>query len=252
MISVCLATYNGEKYIVEQLESILSQLSSKDEIIISDDNSSDSTIDLIKRINDNRIRIYHNAKYTCKYKGVFRKCFSVARNFENALKYAKGESIFLADQDDVWLKGRVDAFLTALKTSDLVLSDCIITDAALNQIVPSNFALNKPSKSILNNILHQNYLGCCMAFNRQLLEKVLPLPKEPIMHDIWIALLGCYYGKVTFIDKPYLLYRRHGNNASKNIDGPKNPLSFRISYRFILFFTFIKYVIKNSVNCKFV
>lgn len=248
MISVCLATYNGEKYIKEQLESILVQLSDNDEIIISDDYSTDSTIQLIQEFHDSRIKIYYNTEKKCKYKGIYKKCYAVAKNFENTLYHAQGDYIFLSDQDDVWIEGKVNAFLNELHFSDLVLSDCIITDADLNQIISSNFVLNPPNKSIISNIIHTHYLGSCMAFNKGLLKKILPLPEEPIIHDIWIALIGCYYGSVSFINKPYLLYRRHGNNVSSNIDGPKNPISFKILYRVFLIYAFVKRIIRIALS----
>ncbi|EXY58193.1 glycosyltransferase, partial [Bacteroides fragilis] len=97
LISVCIATYNGEKFIVEQLKTILSQLTDFDEIIISDDHSSDCTLSLIRSFRDPRIKIYLNENdkgYTS--------------NFENALKKATGEIIFIADQDDIWKKDKVD------------------------------------------------------------------------------------------------------------------------------------------------
>ena len=92
MISVCIATYNGEKYIKEQLLSILPQLGKKDEVIISDDHSTDNTLDIVKGLNDNRIKIVMNNRE----KGY-------TSNFENALSYAIGDYIFLSDQDDIWM-----------------------------------------------------------------------------------------------------------------------------------------------------
>ena len=103
MISVCIATYNGEKYIKEQLDSIIPQLGHEDEIVISDDGSSDSTLDIINSINDERIRITVN-----------QGKHGVNSNFNNALLHAKGDFIFLADQDDIWLSGKVAECLKAL------------------------------------------------------------------------------------------------------------------------------------------
>ena len=98
MISVCMATYNGEKYIRQQICSIISQIGEGDEVIISDDGSTDSTLDTIRSMADSRIRIV---------KGPCRR--SPTLNFENALSHAQGDYIFLADQDDVWLPGKVSA-----------------------------------------------------------------------------------------------------------------------------------------------
>ncbi|MCD8291094.1 MAG: glycosyltransferase, partial [Prevotella sp.] len=95
-VSVCIATYNGEKYIEEQIRSILSQLSDNDEVIISDDGSHDQTLSLIQSIGDKRIKIFQNeGRHGFKY------------NFENTLKKVQGDYIFLCDQDDVWLPNKV-------------------------------------------------------------------------------------------------------------------------------------------------
>ena len=118
-ISVCLATYNGEKYIKEQLDSILPQLSANDEIIISDDNSTDDTINIIRSLNDERIKIYVN-----KTKGI-------VKNFENALNNASGDIIFLSDQDDVWKNDKVKKILSAFSSDNsltLVFSNAEIID----------------------------------------------------------------------------------------------------------------------------
>ena len=106
-ISVCIATYNGEKYIKEQLESIIHQLGEYDEIIISDDGSNDKTIQIIENFKDTRIKIFnHSPNRKTKYK------FDLTtRNIENALSKAKGDFIFLADQDDIWIKNKVEKLI---------------------------------------------------------------------------------------------------------------------------------------------
>ena len=111
MISICVLTYNGEKFVKQQLLSILQQLKDEDEVIISDDCSSDSTISIIKSLNDKRIRIFHHERIACGYKGTMKTCYLVGKNAENALQHARGEYIFLADQDDVWLRNKVEIFL---------------------------------------------------------------------------------------------------------------------------------------------
>ena len=115
-ISVCMATFNGEPYILQQLISILSQLGEEDELIISDNGSSDKTLSIIESLNDPRIKIF-NYKY-----------LSISGNFENAIKNANGDLIFLSDQDDIWMDGKVESFRNALKCASVVLSDCVIVD----------------------------------------------------------------------------------------------------------------------------
>ena len=119
-----MATYNGEKFIREQIASILPQLNLEDELIISDDNSSDDTVEIIRSFKDARIQLLHHSP-----------C-GVAWNFENALKQAKGEYIFLADQDDVWLPGKVDAVMKEFRNGnyDLITTNCTVTDSQLNVI----------------------------------------------------------------------------------------------------------------------
>lgn len=174
MITVCIATFNGEKYIREQLNSILFQLSLQDEVIVSDDGSIDDTISIIKSFNDNRIKIID---------GVHRH--SPTLNFENALKEAKGDYIFLADQDDVWKDDKVKNCLKWLQHYDCIISDAEVTDENLNITSPSLYQLMNIKSGRVYNILYKNgYTGCCMAFTRRVKDAALPFPKDIPMHDI--------------------------------------------------------------------
>ncbi|NOU01177.1 MAG: glycosyltransferase family 2 protein [Gallionella sp.] len=202
MVSVCIATYNGEKYIREQLESILSQLSANDEVIISDNCSSDSTGAVIDSFNDSRIKFHTFVER------------NVISNFENALSRATGDVILLADQDDVWMVGKVARIMRELEIFDVVMTDCRVVDEQLNVLHDSLFEFTKPRVGILRNLVKNPYTGCCMAFNRKVLDAALPFPKNLPMHDWWIGLVGEIVGRVKLIDQPFLLYRRHGANAS--------------------------------------
>lgn len=222
MISVCIATYNGEKFIKAQLDSILLQLSSKDEIIISDDGSSDSTIEIIKSYNDKRIKLYENS---------FQNLIS---NFEFALKKSSGDYIFLSDQDDVWISNKVEVIMNSLINNDLVLSNCKVVDTDLNVIHNSFFELRKSKKGLVNNLIKNSYLGCCMAFKRNVLNKSLPFPKDIPMHDLWISFVAELFFRVDFIEEPLVFYRRHGSNVSVTVE--KSPFNFKekINFRFNL------------------
>ena len=133
MISVCLASYNGSKYIEEQIRSILKQIGIDDELIISDDGSSDNTIDIIKSFGDERIKLFINQGE-----------HGFVNNFENSLHFANGDFIFLADQDGVWVDGRVEKTIQKFKEGyDFVYVDCMTTDSKLNVINNSRIESQK-------------------------------------------------------------------------------------------------------------
>jgi glycosyltransferase involved in cell wall biosynthesis len=205
MVSVCMASYNGARYIKAQIDSILIQLDSCDELIISDDSSTDSTCDVIKAIRDSRIRLLDKNLYK-----------NPVQNFENALKESKGDIIFLCDQDDIWLENKVKIFSEHLKTHDLVTSDCKIVDAHLNVISESYLETVAGKTGLIRNLFLRTspYIGCCMAFNKKVLKKSLPFPKKIKNHDYWIAMVAECYFKPTIVYKPLVLYRRHAQNVS--------------------------------------
>ena len=245
MVSVCMISYNGEKYIKEQLDSILKQLEPNDEIIISDDGSTDSTLSIISAFNDDRIKVVlHRHEYS-SFSGIMGICFNVGRNMMNAMANAKGDCIFFADQDDIWLPGRVKRICGILKEYDLVYTDNNIGDENCSVIAESYFNIKRPSNNIIDTIIRTPFLGCCMAFNKRILQKALPFPSEPLMHDIWVGIIGQLYGKV-FIDyQPSLIYRRHGDNTSSSGEKSKNPLWFRIYNRVLIIKAIIKKLYSN-------
>jgi glycosyltransferase involved in cell wall biosynthesis len=206
MISVCLATYNGEKFVLEQIKSILKQLKEDDELIISDDSSTDSTTDIIKSIKDKRIFLLENQTFK-----------SHIFNFENALKYAKGDYIFMSDQDDVWKTDKVERTLDSFKKTNatLIASDCHLVDIDLNIIYPSFFAMGRVKKiGFFYNLYKNSYVGCCMAFDRKTMLASLPFPKKITSHDTWIGLVGELVGTPYFLHEQLIFFRRHGKNFS--------------------------------------
>jgi glycosyltransferase involved in cell wall biosynthesis len=220
-ISVCIATYNGEKYIGEQLISILPQLQDDAEIIISDDSSTDDTLQIIDSLNDKRILVMPNQKFR---NPIF--------NFENALKRSHGDFIILADQDDIWMPGRVSNIMPFFDNYDLVVNDCRVVDQDLQILSKSYFALVDAKPGFIRNLFRTSpYIGCCMAFKRKVLEKALPFPKNIPMHDFWIAMLAESLFKVKFCYEPLVLYRRHSSNMSFTASQSKNPVSKRMGYR---------------------
>lgn len=222
MISVCMATYNGAVYIKEQLESILSQIGPEDEIVISDDGSTDATLDVIKSIGSSCIRIVQGPRMK-----------SPSKNFEHALAQAKGDIIFLCDQDDVWQPNKVAVMLQALKTAACVVSDCRVVDAQLNVMDPSFYQVVRKHEGRWYNLLVRNcYLGCCMAMRREVLDKALPFPKTIPMHDIWLGNVAAFYYSLRFIPDNLMAYRRHGKNASTTSDPSASSLRQKLAYRY--------------------
>ncbi|MCX9026378.1 MAG: glycosyltransferase family 2 protein [Candidatus Methanoperedens sp.] len=219
-ISVCMATYNGEKYIHLQLGSILDQIGENDEIIISDDSSTDNTVNIIKTFNDKRIKLFENNRF-----------FNPIHNFENALEKAKGDIIFLSDQDDIWLENKVKIMIGLLHQYDLVVSDCIIINENEDILNESFFRIRGSKKGLLNNLLKNSYMGCCMAFNRRILDIALPFPDNIPMHDMWIGMIGELYGKTYFCDQKLIKYRRHENSASPTCGPSPYTIIDKISFR---------------------
>lgn len=240
-ISVCMATFNGEKFIKEQVQSIIKQLSATDEIIISDDGSTDETINIISTFLDPRIRLVQNDSSQFKPNKQSRS-YQVTRNFENALSYATGDYIFLSDQDDVWEEDKVEGCLLLLKDKkiNLIVHDANVVDESDNVIARSYFEKVNSQKGFFRNIVKNSYLGCCMVFDRSILLKSLPFPKDLIAHDMWIGLIAEKNGKVAFVDDKFIRYKRH--SAAVTASGMKsdNSLNFKIRYRVQFILQYLK------------
>ena len=232
-ISVCMATYNGQKYIATQLESILKQLSVNDEVIISDDSSTDRTVDVIKEFNDGRVILYENNRF-----------HSPVLNFENALKKISGDIIFLSDQDDIWLDNKVEVMVKLLRSYDLVVSDCLLIDENEAVLNGSFFELRGSKSGVIHNLIKNSYIGCCMAFNRKILEKALPFPKTIPMHDMWIGMIGELFGQTYFCREQLVKYRRHGNNLSPTLEKKTYSVVNKFKFRLILLYHIIRRYIK--------
>ena len=238
-----MTTYNGEKYIKAQLDSIISQLNDNDEIIISDDGSTDTTLEIINNYNDKRIQVFHHKK---ENRFTTFSFYRISKNFENSIKHCKGDLIFLSDQDDIWLPIKVETIKNYLNDKWLVVHDCkIINDNGI-VIADSYFSKNKSKRGLFYNIQNSSYLGCCMAFKRELLDIAIPLPMKPVPHDIWIGLIAEWNKKVVFCSDKLLLYRRHDNNQSTS--GSRSNFSFRMKviYRLLLINALINRIITQD------
>ena len=205
-ISVCMASYNGSKFIKNQITSILSQLAKSDQLVIVDDCSFDNTVNIIESFKDPRIKLFKNIKN-----------IGVVGTFNKALKIAKGDIILLSDQDDDWLENKV-SFIRNFFLSNKI--DLLVHDAKIKQgesiVSNSLFEQIGSSSGLFKNIYSNSYTGCCMSFRRSILKKILPIPnKKGIFHDAWIGILTKFYRfRVIFIATPLIVYNRHESNVS--------------------------------------
>lgn len=240
-ISVCMATHNGERFIHAQISSILPQLKDNDEIIISDDGSTDATIDIIKGFNDPRISILYFDNSNLK----LDKIQKVTKNFENALKQATGDIIFLSDQDDVWAENKVSVMLNALENYDYAVSDAHITDQSLNIIgrIRNSYKNFNRYKVLLTKTPYQ---GSCAAFRRNVLDKALPFPKHLQSHDRWIGFIATFGFKYCFVPECLVLYRRHESNSSTGGTVSTNSTYYKVKTRLYYISALIKRLIFNQ------
>lgn len=207
-VSVCMATYNGKRFITQQLDSILSQLQAEDELIVSDDHSTDGTWELLQnyQARDSRITLLKNPHQ------------GIRTNVENAILNSHNEVIFLSDQDDVWQPNKVATILGVFERSpeiSVVVSDLMIVDDQLQSIEPSYQAFRRTHSGFWANLWRSSYIGAGMAFKAELKPLILPIPAAVPMHDMWIGLLADRKKQVRFIADPLVLYRRHAVNASE-------------------------------------
>jgi len=239
MISVCLTTHNGQEYITPLIDSILPQLGQQDELIISDDGSQDRTLDILHAYQDPRIHIYQyqqQKNYSNKHLSSF---YYASANFNNALIHAKGDYIFLADQDDVWMPNKIATCVQALQSCDLVCHNFGIIDAN-NQIIEKQHLSNTEytNLSMINYWKYLPFRGCCLAFNRNVYTLSIPVPPNTFEHDCWIGMNAIMHGlKYQYVSQPLINYRRHKENVS-SLASP-NTLIFKLLYRIKLLFHII-------------
>lgn len=237
MISVCMATYNGGRFIKEQIDSILPQLSENDELIISDDGSTDRTLEIIASYKDERIKIFHHQKNPEYAKIKHSQNFYYATsNFENALKQARGDYIFLSDQDDVWMPNKVKICIEKIKNADLVMHNLSLFSDDINK----SFILYKTNpipKLWWKNLIQMNFWGCCMAFKKSVLDFSIPFPRNIIGHDYWVSTIALKFFKVLYISDPLILHRSYEGSVSYKA---KNSFLFKIYFRCKIFFEIFK------------
>lgn len=212
--SVLLCTYNGEKYIYEQIESIINQSENVDEIIISDDCSNDNTIDIIKNN-------FLNCEIDIKI-NINKENLGFKKNFYNALELCSGDIIFFSDQDDVWMSNKVKRVMEIFKENTnalLVFSNAEVTDQKLNKVsyllddVHFDDSIMNDSYSQLKNILADNFItGATMAMKKDLIDKAMPFGTN-WPHDYWFGVVAAINCGLYVIKEPLIKYRQHENNT---------------------------------------
>lgn len=235
-----MATHNGEKYLPGQLASILAQICHEDEVIISDDSSTDRTINIIRAFNDPRVMLLENNTF-----------YSPIYNFENAIKHASGEIIVLADQDDVWLDNKMEVIrqqlADRLRRPALIMMDGYVIDREAKRTGQTLFERQPPTKGIWANLYDNTFTGCSLAFTRPLLEPALPFPAGIPMHDSWLGLLALRFGEVDFIGTKTMEYRRHDINISRRQRNPLVQIRWRLSLAYHLWRRSLKYRVHKRV-----
>lgn len=205
MISIAMATYSGEKYLREQLDSILAQTITDWELIICDDCSKDSTVEILTSYQeqDDRIKIFVNEKN-----------LGFKKNFEKAIGLCSGDYIALADQDDIWHENHLEVLYNEIEEHFLVCSNVSLIDSSgrslHKNLKPNNYYVSSNREEQFLQLLHNNYVqGCTTLFKRELLQFILPIPDYAEYHDYWIAFVASLYGNLKYIPETTLLYRRH-------------------------------------------
>lgn len=224
-ISVCMAAYNGARHIREQIDSILPELGPNDEVIVVNDCSTDDTAAVVAAIPDSRIRLI-DAERNRGY----------VATFERALGEARGEFVFLSDQDDVWLPGRVEQMISALDGKSMVVSNCRHFDGPLGSFHEIRLRA-KDSTHYLRNLLgivvgYRLHWGCAMAVRRNLLTQALPFPHYMNeSHDQWLATVGNINRSIVYMEEDTILHRLHGENLTPHgIRSASKILRARIAF----------------------
>jgi glycosyltransferase involved in cell wall biosynthesis len=231
-VEVLLSTYNGEKYLEEQIDSIVGQSHSDWRLLIRDDGSKDGTVEIIKNYGDK----YPEKMIVVESEGNI----GVIKSFETLCRSATADYLMFCDQDDVWLPTKIERSLSHLLALEnkygsqkplLVFSDMIVTDESLKTICDSFWFYSdlNPENVGLNKLLMKNVAaGCSMIFNRALLNMALPIPTDAIMHDYWFMLVAASFGRISHFDDKTVYYRQHSGNRIGAHEKWRQPFFKRI------------------------
>ena len=218
-IDILLATFNGIRFLQEQLNSIFNQSYPEWRLIAGDDGSTDGTLQRIIELS-----LKNPEKVLCKPRGVLTK--GGCANFASLIGESTSQYTMFCDQDDVWLPNKISKTLAAMKLAEqrygidapiLIHTDLCVVDERLRPIAQSLWQYRNLSPELgsrLHRLLPQNVItGCTVMINRPLAQIAAPIPKEALMHDWWLALVAALLGHVVYLNEPTLLYRQHRNNA---------------------------------------
>lgn len=221
LLTILLATYNGERFLASQLDSLWQQSFQDFELIVRDDGSSDATVRLLKEAQAKRpgqVKLIIDNKVRLGPKG----------SFAELLRNASTPYVAFCDQDDYWLPCKLERLIEAIRSEErkfgssipiLCCSDAKVTDSELNVTDVSYFDKHKISVSdgrdlALPRLIFRNYaIGATTMINAPLVELCKQIPDEAIMHDWWCALVACILGRTVTLNEPLVLYRQHGSNA---------------------------------------
>lgn len=239
LISIVMATYNGDKYISRQLESILGQTYDNYELIISDDGSTDDTLAIIESFSDKiNFSLYHN-----------HGAHGVSKNFENGLKHAKGEYVAFCDQDDIWLPDHLEKLLWQIDDFDIIHGRLTVIDADDNrhpsQVMHQHYGRSKAHLINFEDFIPSNkLLGCSSLIKTSFLNKCLPFPDQIAYHDWWAVINGIMNGAgLVYTDELVTKYRQHGENTAY-----VNFQSGKIIEKHLKMLEFIKKTFFNKLN----
>jgi glycosyltransferase involved in cell wall biosynthesis len=215
LVSIAMCTYNGEKYLRSQLDSLLAQTYPNLEIIIVDDASKDNTLRILREYEkkDFRIRIFENDTN-----------IGFIKNFSKAISLCQGDFIALADQDDIWKKEKIELFLESIGDNVLIYSDAMLIDELGN---PMAHQLIRPEHHLVDGKCNKAFLflncvsGNTLMFKKELLEFILPIPNVSY-HDVWIAFVASSIGTINYVDEAMIYYRRHEDQVTLHPIKKKN------------------------------
>ena len=224
-IDILMATYNGQKYLVEQLDSIINQTYHNWNLLIRDDNSTDKTLEIIQNYHkkDKRIKILKDNKGN----------LGIVRNFEELLKSSESEFIMFSDQDDIWVENKLDIYLKMIEKIKnkgfMIHSDAILFDKNKSNILKDTFISKKAINRGLENVFFNYFVqGATILISKEIKNFILPFPKEVYLHDRYIHLISELFFERIFVNKALIYYRQHGDNQI----GAKNTIRELLSKRY--------------------